>query len=91
MINKLNRFGDIVKIKNKTMVAKVYQPPRMGEEVFDSQGTYIGKVVSIFGPVKSPYVRIKMDREMNLSGYIYRGVGYEGRKEKGKGGMDRRN
>ncbi len=89
MINKLNRFGDIVKIKNKTMVAKVYQPPKVGEEVFDSHGSHVGKVISIFGPVKSPYVRIRMDKEMNLSGYIYRGVRYEGRKEKGKGSMDR--
>ncbi|MDP8011370.1 MAG: H/ACA ribonucleoprotein complex subunit GAR1 [Thermoplasmata archaeon] len=72
----LKKLGIIINIRKNTLIAKSLQPPRVGEEVFDSQGNYVGKISSIFGPVNAPYFRVKLDRERKISGYLFRGEKY---------------
>ncbi len=47
----------------------VPRPPRLGSRVFDRNGRYIGRVVDIIGPVRSPYVLVKPIKESNLEPY----------------------
>lgn len=72
----LKKLGIVINVRKNTLIAKSIQPPRVGEEVFDSQGNYIGRVSSIFGPVNSPYFRVKMEKERQVGGYLFRGDKY---------------
>ncbi len=44
---------------SRGLVVRADQAPKMGQTALDSAGEYLGRVLDIFGPVKSPYVVIK--------------------------------
>ncbi|MGC8663763.1 MAG: hypothetical protein ACP5SF_04680 [Thermoplasmata archaeon] len=67
------KLGIIINVRKNTVIAKSIQPPKVGEEVFDVQGNYIGKISSIFGPVNAPYFRVKLVKERKIGGYLFRG------------------
>jgi len=41
----------------------VPRPPRIGSRVFDRNGKYVGRVVDVIGPIRSPYVLVKPARK----------------------------
>jgi rRNA processing protein Gar1 len=88
VIENLKKLGTIINIRKDILIARSIKPPKIGEEVFDYRGTPIGHVTSIFGPVKSPYFRVRLKNNVKPKGYVFGGE-YNGRgKEKGKKGVD---
>lgn len=89
VIDDLKKLGTIINIRKDTLIARAIKPPRIGEEVFDHRGNKIGLVAGIFGPVKSPYFRVKLMTDVRPKGYVFGGVEYGRGQEKGKKSMDR--
>ncbi|MEM1609896.1 MAG: hypothetical protein QXS52_03525, partial [Thermoplasmata archaeon] len=87
--NNLKILGTIINIKKDTLIAKSIKPPKMNEEVFDYKGNLVGYIINIFGPVKSPYFRVKLKKNTEIKGYVFGGEKYVRGKEKGEKGMDR--
>jgi rRNA processing protein Gar1 len=76
---------------SRGLVVRADQAPKMGQTALDSAGEYLGRVLDIFGPVKSPYVVIKpasglykVDLEKLVGSDIIMGEMYgKGRETKG--------
>ncbi|MCI4434879.1 MAG: hypothetical protein RXP30_04610 [Thermoplasmata archaeon] len=88
MSDNLKKLGNIINIRKDILIARSIKPPRIGEEVFDFRGMPVGQVISIFGPVKSPYFRVKLKKDAKPKGYIFGGEKNGGGKEKGKKSVD---
>jgi len=57
----LKKIGQVLHIgPGNRAIAKVESPPKIGVTVFDFKKKPIGVVLDIFGPVKSPYIEIKV-------------------------------
>jgi len=57
----LEEIGEILHvIQGNRAVAKVKVAPKPGSTVFDIRRKPIGQVIDIFGPVKSPYIEIRV-------------------------------
>jgi RNA-binding protein len=57
--------GNITHIDNKgNLIARTKKTPREGAKVIDRRKTVIGTVVSIIGPVDSPYLVIRPMRDI---------------------------
>lgn len=51
--------GKGVHTTSRGLVVRASQAPKTGQMALDSSGKQIGRVLDVFGPVKSPYVIIK--------------------------------
>lgn len=61
---KVRKIGEILHrspIAPNILIAKLYDHVIPGTIVYDSRMSRIGTVIEIFGPVRSPYSRIKLD------------------------------
>jgi len=47
--------------QRKFLVVRVRVPPALGARVYDEHLKLVGKVVDVFGPVKSPYALVKLE------------------------------
>jgi len=60
----LRRIGRVLHISSsEKAVIRTLKPPRIGERVFDENKKFVGKVFDVFGPTKSPYVEVDIQRE----------------------------
>ncbi len=77
--------AEIVCVKKSEIIARTTDSV-MGYRAYASSGKYIGRVVKIFGPVKRPYIKIKIERPWGRKvGEIYLkrgGRGDRGRRKK---------
>lgn len=48
--------------KSKLLTVRVLTPPKIGSRLFLKNGSPIGTVIDVFGPVSSPYVSVKPDK-----------------------------
>jgi rRNA processing protein Gar1 len=44
---------------NKNLILKAKRTAKPSQNVFDKQAHKIGKIIDVFGPVKTPYLSIK--------------------------------
>jgi rRNA processing protein Gar1 len=83
--------GKALHTTSRGLVVRVDQAPNMGQTALDSAGEYLGRVLDVFGPVKSPYAVIKPDSGLSKANLaklvgsdIYMGEMYgKGRETKG--------
>ncbi len=81
-------MGKALHIGSRGLVARGDSAPKLGQTVVDSSERVVGRVLDIFGPVKSPYFVIKPasgvsgeDLEKLVGSDIYMGEAYgKGRK-----------
>lgn len=58
----MEKVGEILHvIHGDRAIAKVKVAPKIGLKVFDMRGKPIGVVLDVFGPVKSPYIEVKVE------------------------------
>ncbi|MBS7625065.1 MAG: Gar1/Naf1 family protein [Candidatus Bathyarchaeia archaeon] len=60
----MKKIGQILHayLGNK-VIAKVNSTPKIGSTVFDAKKRPIGVVSDVFGPVKSPYIEIRVKNQ----------------------------
>ena len=56
----MRRMGKIINIIERRIIVSSSFAPRMYSAVYDNDLKLIGWVVDVFGPVNTPYVRVKM-------------------------------
>ena len=60
----MRRIGRVLHISpSEKAVIKTSRPLRIGENVFDENKRFVGKVFDVFGPTKSPYVEVEVQKE----------------------------
>jgi len=60
----LTHAGKILrKVNERLILAKAKKAPKTDSKVYDSDGNIIGSVYEVFGPVKNPYILIKISDE----------------------------
>ena len=69
MLKRLGAITHISSSRRLILRLKNVKVPHLGEKIFDSDIQCIGTVDDIFGPVKSPYLALKVN-ENNLNKYI---------------------
>lgn len=57
----------IRKVGKKLMLARTDKAPETDSKVYDSKGKIVGEVYEVFGPVKEPYVLIKINENTDLN------------------------
>jgi RNA-binding protein len=56
----LHRIGHVLQVNpDRNLILKAEKLPRIGAKVIDEKLKPVGKVFDIFGPVSSPYVKVK--------------------------------
>lgn len=58
--------GRIICYKGNYAIARL-NGAKMGGKVYSSSGRYIGRIIKIFGPVKEPYAKLKIERKWGRS------------------------
>ncbi|MEM0084815.1 MAG: Gar1/Naf1 family protein [Candidatus Methanomethylicia archaeon] len=48
------------KINDKMILARAEKAPKINAKVYDSKGKIVGSVYEVFGPVKNPYILIRI-------------------------------
>ena len=56
----MRRMGKIINVIERRIIVSSSFAPRMYSAVYDSDLKLIGWVVDVFGPVNTPYVRVKI-------------------------------
>ncbi|MEM4983021.1 MAG: Gar1/Naf1 family protein [Candidatus Bathyarchaeia archaeon] len=60
----LEEIGEILHVvQGDRAIAKVKITPKLGLTVFDIRRKPIGRIVDIFGPIKSPYIEIEVEEQ----------------------------
>ncbi|RJS86623.1 hypothetical protein CW704_05160 [Candidatus Bathyarchaeota archaeon] len=55
----MRRIGRVLHMSpSEKAVIKTSRPLRIGENVFDENKKFVGKVFDVFGPVRTPYVEV---------------------------------
>jgi len=67
------------------LIVKARFPPSPREIVRDNLKTEIGRVVKVFGPVRSPYVAIEPRRELKTLAVLGKEVYVQQERDDGKG------
>lgn len=60
----MKKIGEVFHVSpgsENRIIAKVDVLPKLGATVFDAKKKSIGVVLDIFGPVKSPYIEVKVE------------------------------
>ncbi|MCS6769218.1 MAG: hypothetical protein NZ570_02135 [Candidatus Caldarchaeum sp.] len=57
---KYQLMGDVVRVDEKSILVRAHTAPKLASKAFDSRGRLIGYVSNVFGPVATPYVKVKM-------------------------------
>ena len=60
---------DVVCRKDDFVVARV-RKARINMEILDEKRRIVGRVVSVFGPVQRPYIKIRMQRKGGRKLYL---------------------
>ncbi|MEM0118057.1 MAG: Gar1/Naf1 family protein [Conexivisphaerales archaeon] len=56
----MQETGQIFRLARSGMlIVKLKKEPKPGQVLYDAKGRMVGKVVEVFGPVKSPYASLK--------------------------------
>lgn len=56
----MQRIGHVLHVSSdRNIILKAEKLPRIGAKVIDEKLSPVGKVFDIFGPVSSPYVKVK--------------------------------
>ncbi|TDA40252.1 MAG: H/ACA RNA-protein complex protein Gar1 [Candidatus Methanomethylicota archaeon] len=59
----LKSMGSILGFsKSKLLTVRVLTPPKIGSRLFLKNGSPVGTVIDVFGPVSSPYASVKPDK-----------------------------
>jgi rRNA processing protein Gar1 len=68
----LERIGKVLHItSDKNIILKAENRAQIGDRVVDENLKSVGKIFDIFGPVSSPYVSVKANKE-NLQSFTDR-------------------
>ncbi len=67
------------------LIIKARFAPRMREPVRDNLKAEVGRVVKVFGPVRSPYVAIEPKKELKTLAVLGKEVYVQQERENGKG------
>jgi len=60
----LTHAGKVLhKVNERLILARANKAPKTDSKVYDVDGKIIGSVYEIFGPVKNPYILIKVSNE----------------------------
>ncbi|MCR6669521.1 MAG: Gar1/Naf1 family protein [archaeon YNP-WB-040] len=51
------------KVNERLILARAKKAPKTDSKVYDADGKIIGSVYEVFGPVKNPYILIKVSNE----------------------------
>lgn len=51
------------KINDKMILARAEKAPKINAKVYDSKGKIIGNVYEVFGPIKNPYILIRVSED----------------------------
>jgi RNA-binding protein len=63
----LRRLGTVLHIsKQGSIIVKTDKTPPIGARVVDKKAQTVGKVLDVFGPVKTPYVSIAPKDKKNM-------------------------
>ncbi|MGC8609918.1 MAG: H/ACA ribonucleoprotein complex subunit GAR1 [Thermoplasmata archaeon] len=88
------KVGKVIAIRGNMLIAKSFKVPNVGDEVYDSNGKLVGRIINIFGPVNSPYFRVRIEKGKEVKGYLFtKGDKDGGGRKEGKKGhkeLDRR-
>lgn len=58
----MRRLGRVLHVsKNRNIILKVENLPRIGQTVVNNELRPVGKVLDIFGPVTSPYAAVTLE------------------------------
>lgn len=85
-------LGNISHITNSgRLIAKSSKSPSTGVTVYNKDKKKIGKVLSVFGPTKNPYISISVFKSIDLNDFeksygndLYASVDYK-KKKRGRG------
>jgi rRNA processing protein Gar1 len=83
----MKRIGRVEKIvRNKLLLVKLdgSEPPRIGETVYASDASPLGKVIDIIGRVEEPYALVKPFREDIAIGNLVNTIIYTKMRHRGK-------
>jgi len=70
----VEKVGYVLRIsRSKRVIVKLDKEVREGEVLYDDRGRKAGKVIEVFGPIRSPYASLKPLTE-RLRGLIGRKV-----------------
>jgi len=59
-MQELEEAGLVFRLARSGMlIVKLKKEPKPGQQLFDSKGRPVGKVVEVFGPVSSPYASLR--------------------------------
>jgi len=62
-LRRLVLLGEVVRVDDKSFLAKVQTVPKLAAKVFNSKGREIGYVSNVFGRVSTPYITVKLTGE----------------------------
>jgi RNA-binding protein len=76
MMRKLGRVLHLTKSGHLIVASEISEIPRQNLEVFDDKLKVVGKIYDIIGPIKSPFISIKIDPayrnpEKIINKYVY--------------------
>ncbi len=63
---RLYLLGTIVRVSEDKALVAVKNIPRLADKVVDAKAREIGYVSNVFGPVKTPFVMVRLTREVSL-------------------------
>ncbi len=61
----MRRLGTVLHVtKRGSIIVQTDKSPPMGAKIVDKKAQFVGKIQDVFGPVKSPYIAIRVkDKE----------------------------
>ncbi|NYT01822.1 MAG: RNA-binding protein [Methanosarcinales archaeon] len=68
----MKRLGNALHVVQQKLIVRGAGEsiPRANSPVIDRSGSRIGKVYDVFGPVKSPYIVVRLNRGVDSAGHV---------------------
>ncbi len=67
----MHRLGRIENITDDgKLLIMTAGAPRMGTDVYCGRNQFLGKVISVIGPVRAPYVIVRPNRGRNILSHV---------------------
>jgi len=71
-LSGMRKIGDVITQLNRIIICRTHKNAKkfLGERVYTEDGTLVGIIVDIFGPVERPYLKI-IKKNGNHAGTLY--------------------
>jgi len=63
----LRRMGKVINVRGNNIIVTANFAPKTFSAVYDSTFKLIGWVIDVFGPVNTPYIRVRLVSDISLS------------------------